>query len=126
LFCWDKSCGKGPATPFVDAEFAWSSRKNSRNIFRFLWRGAVRQGEYGPSRYKRQHPTEKPPELMIWSMDYARVGSDATVFDPYMGVSPVGVACIKTGRRYIGIEIERRYFDIACKRLENEYAKQAA
>jgi DNA modification methylase len=41
-----------------------------------------------------------------------------TVLDPYAGSGTTGVACVKLGRRFIGIEIEPRYFDIACRRIE--------
>lgn len=38
----------------------------------------------------------------------------------FMGSGTTGVACMRLGRRFIGIEIDRRYFDIACERIENE------
>jgi DNA modification methylase len=44
-----------------------------------------------------------------------------TVLDPFMGSGTTGVACVKLGRKFIGIEIEPRYFDIACKRIEDAY-----
>jgi len=66
------------------------------------------------------HPTEKPVSLME-----AVVGwTDGMVVDPYMGSGTTGVAAVKLGRRFIGIEIEPRYFDIACRRIE-EASKQA-
>ena len=40
-----------------------------------------------------------------------------TVLDPFMGSGTTGVACVKLGRKFIGIEIEPKYFDIACKRI---------
>jgi site-specific DNA-methyltransferase (adenine-specific) len=46
-----------------------------------------------------------------------------TVLDPFMGSGTTGVACARLGRKFIGIEIEPRYFDIACKRIEREYAQ---
>lgn len=46
-----------------------------------------------------------------------------TVCDPFMGVGTTGVACAKLGRKFIGVEIEPRYFDIACKRIEQAYAQ---
>lgn len=42
-----------------------------------------------------------------------------TILDPFMGSGTTGVACVKTGRRFIGIELDRGYFDIAVKRIEN-------
>ena len=47
----------------------------------------------------------------------------ATVLDPFMGSGTTGVACAKLGRRFIGIEIEPRYFDIACARIDRAYAQ---
>ena len=49
---------------------------------------------------------------------------DGTILDPFMGSGTTGVACAKLGRKFIGIEIEPRYFDIACRRIEEAY-KQA-
>ena len=45
----------------------------------------------------------------------------ASTFDPFMGSGTTGVACAKLGRRFIGIEIEPKYFDIACKRIDEAY-----
>ena len=50
--------------------------------------------------------------------------SGNTVLDPYMGSGSTGVACVRLGRAFIGIEIEPKYFDIACRRVE-EATKQA-
>ena len=44
-----------------------------------------------------------------------------TILDPFMGSGTTGVACAKLGRRFIGIECEPRYFDIACRRIEQAY-----
>ncbi len=44
-----------------------------------------------------------------------------TILDPLMGSGTTGVACAKLGRNFIGIEIEPKYFDIACKRIEQAY-----
>ncbi len=63
------------------------------------------------------HPTEKPINLMMQVIKWT-VGM---VIDPFMGSGTTGVACAKLGRKFIGIEIEPKYFDIACKRIENAY-----
>jgi len=65
------------------------------------------------------HPTEKPAQLMRAMIRWTA----GTVLDPFMGSGTTGVAAVKLGRRFIGIEIDRRYFDIACRRIE-EAAKQ--
>ena len=44
--------------------------------------------------------------------------SGATILDPFMGSGTTGVACVRLGRRFIGMELEPKYFDIACKRIE--------
>ena len=63
------------------------------------------------------HPTEKPAQLM-WAVVRWTSG---TVLDPFMGSGTTGVACAKLGRKFIGIEIEPKYFDIACRRIEAAY-----
>ena len=63
------------------------------------------------------HPTEKPYMLMCAVLDW----SDGTVLDPFMGSGTTGVACARMGRPFVGIEIEPRYFDIACRRIEQAH-----
>ena len=72
---------------------------------------------------KVAHPTQKPLGMMERIVG-AIVAPDACALDPFMGSGTTGVACAKLGRRFIGIEIEKRYFDIACRRIEDAY-KQA-
>lgn len=64
------------------------------------------------------HPTVKPLAWMEWAVSLGtRTGE--TVLDPFMGSGTTGVACHALGRKFIGIEIEPRYFDIACRRIED-------
>ena len=117
--CWDKSCGQGPASSFVDAEFMWTNRRNPRSIVRHVWMGLLRAGEGASIKGKtRPHPSAKPVEVMAWCIEHARIGIGKTVLDPYMGSGSTGVACMKTGRKFIGCEIDREYFDIACERIK--------
>lgn len=62
------------------------------------------------------HPTEKPVELLS-SYILNSTNENDVVFDPFMGSGSTGVACINNGRNFIGIEIDKRYFDIAKKRI---------
>ena len=62
------------------------------------------------------HPNEKPKELM-GTLTKAVTISGATVFDPFLGSGTTGVACVQTGRNFIGIEICEDYFKIAQKRI---------
>lgn len=63
------------------------------------------------------HPTEKPVQLM-WHVVRWTTG---TILDPFMGSGTTGVACVKLGRKFIGIEIDPGYFEIACKRIAKAY-----
>jgi site-specific DNA-methyltransferase (adenine-specific)/modification methylase len=58
---------------------------------------------------------------MLWTIDQA--GRPATVLDPFMGSGTTGVACVQLGLAFHGIERERKYFDIACRRIEQAYAQ---
>ena len=61
------------------------------------------------------------PESIIRPLIESSCPSDGSVLDPFMGSGTTGAACAKLGRKFIGIEIEPKYFDIACKRIEEAY-----
>ena len=71
----------------------------------------------------RGHPCPKPAALFEWIVSSTEA---ATILDPYMGSGTTGVACVRLGRKFIGIEIERQYFDIACARIAKAYEDKAA
>jgi DNA modification methylase len=96
----------------ADCELAWCS-----------FPGAVRRITYSRSKAMqdgKEHPTQKAVAVMAWSIEKLPPGC-STILDPFMGSGTTGVACVRLGRRFIGIEIEPRYFDIACKRIAREY-----
>lgn len=66
------------------------------------------------------HPVPKPLGWMKWLVGFSSLEGE-TILDPFMGSGTTGVACVNLGRRFIGIEIEPRYFDIACRRIEEAY-----
>ena len=66
------------------------------------------------------HPTEKHVGLMSDLVKRA----EGTILDPFMGSGTTGVACAKLGRRFIGIEIDPGYFEIACKRIDDAYRQR--
>lgn len=68
------------------------------------------------------HPCERPVELYEWCIRYLPIAN--SVLDPYMGSGSTGVACVRMGRRFIGIEIEPRYFAIAVKRIQRAIEDQ--
>ena len=71
---------------------------------------------------KYDHPCVKP--IKLWTKIVARATRpNETVLDPFMGSGTTGVACANLDRKFIGIEIEEKYFDIACKRIEIAYSQ---
>jgi len=68
------------------------------------------------SEEKTEHPCQLPSELVGRVISFAKA---ETVMDPFMGSGTTGVACMNLGRKFIGIEIEPKYFEIACERIEN-------
>ncbi len=92
----------------ADCEFAWSSQYKAARIFNYGRGKAVQDG--------KEHPTQKPLQLMQWCLGF--LPEKDTILDPFMGSGTTGVACAKLGRKFIGIEIEPKYFDIACKRVQ--------
>lgn len=69
---------------------------------------------------KNGHPCPKPLRWMKWLINLSS-RHDETILDPFMGSGTTGVACAKLGRKFIGIELEPKYFDIACERIQKAY-----
>lgn len=94
-------------------ELAWTNQdRNARQLSVSI--GATNAERVG-------HPTQKPLALMRWCVDQA--GVVQTILDPFMGSGTTGVAAIQLGRKFIGIEREEKYFEIACKRIEQATAQ---
>ncbi len=62
----------------------------------------------------------EPVALMLWAIEQCKLAPGAMIRDPYMGSGSTGVAALRAGYRFEGVEIERRYFDVACRRIEDE------
>lgn len=102
---WDK---KNAVPTMADCELAWTSLDaNTKRIS--LPVGRVMNG----------HPSEKPIRLMEWTIGVVK--AEGIILDPFMGSGTTGVAAINSGCSFIGIERERKYFDIACERIDNAY-----
>ena len=108
---WDK-CQTMPS--FGDGELAWTNLPQTTPK-KFTWANNKIFADW----VERHHPTQKPIELMLWCIGMA--GNPQTVLDPFMGSGTTGVACVQLGRKFTGIERERKYFDIACERIDNAY-----
>lgn len=110
--------GQGPAQGAECFVVAWCGKGHAK------WNSGGKRGVYihntnSPTRHGA-HPTEKPVSLMReLIVDFTNEGQ--SVLDPFMGSGTTGVACAKLGRKFIGIEIDPDYFDIACRRIEDAY-----
>jgi site-specific DNA-methyltransferase (adenine-specific) len=116
---WDKRDGISPNNQ-ADCELAWTNLNKPARLHRQMWSGLLRAGAENISKSSKEHPHQKPLALMEACISYAGGG---TVLDPFMGSGTTGVACVKLGRPFIGIEIDKTYFDIACRRIEEAYAQ---
>ena len=96
-----------------DAELAWMSKGHGIYCRRDLSLQAITR--------ERVHPTQKPVSLMRWCLEF--VPDASTILDPFMGSGTTGVAAVSLGRKFIGIEIEPKYFDIACRRISDELSR---
>lgn len=109
-FVWDK----GQRINQSDGELAWTNENGALRICTMNRVELLTDGA--------EHPTQKPVRLMTWCIE--QIKATGTVMDPFMGSGTTGVACMNLGRKFIGIEIEKKYFDIACERIENAQRQQ--
>lgn len=110
---WDKLNGNND---FADCELAWTNLDKAVRRIQFRWNGMIRQN----GEERGDHPTQKPIEVMRWCI--GRLPKECeTILDPFMGSGTTGVAAVKLGKSFTGIEIDEKYFDIACRRIEKAY-----
>jgi site-specific DNA-methyltransferase (adenine-specific)/modification methylase len=105
---WDKL----NSGDFADCELAWTNLPKAVRRIQWRWNGMIRRGDD-----IREHPTQKPEGVMTWCIEHLPEPNH-TILDPFAGSGTTLVACTKLGRRGIGIEVEPKYFDIACRRVE--------
>ena len=123
---WDK----GPAFGAGDLTFPWKPSFEecwiagrgwkSDHRGEGVWRGPV-VVSWETVAGGREHPHQKP----VWLFErlIKALPSHPTILDPFMGSGTTGVACMNLGRKFVGIEIERKYFDIACERIARAQAQ---
>lgn len=95
---------------YSDGELAWTSLPGT-STKKFVYNGSGLHAR----EQTREHPTQKPVELMKWCLGFV---PGASILDPFMGSGTTGVAAAKMGHAFTGIEIEPKYFDIACQRIQ--------
>lgn len=111
---WIKRNDAAFGTFLSDAEMAWiKGRKGVRCFKDVSFNGSG-------ANFERHHPTEKPASLMEWCLQFVK---GQTILDPFMGSGTTGVACARAGRAFVGIEIEERFFDVACERVAAAHAQ---
>lgn len=98
---------------YSDAELAWTNA-DGESVKLYTLHCNKARIEMG------LHPTQKPVQLMAWSMEQAKVKERATVLDPFMGSGTTAIACLRTGRRFIGIERDEKHFETAKQRIIRE------
>ena len=94
-------------------ELAWTNI--DRTAKQFSWSIAATNAE------RAGHPTQKPVALMRWCLGF--VPDATTILDPFMGSGTTGVAAVQLGRRFIGVELDEQYFEIACRRIADALSR---
>lgn len=110
---WDKGAGFRNRN-FAEAELAWCSYDANARVFSY---DPLARGDYK----QKKHPTQKPVALMQWCLGF--LPDAKLILDPFMGSGTTGVACVKAGRSFIGVELDPDYFEIACQRIRDAYAQ---
>jgi site-specific DNA-methyltransferase (adenine-specific) len=124
--CWLKKRESQIGTFMSDCELAWVKKaktpRRAPGVYAFthVWHGFDRQSENGST----LHPTQKPIELMRWTIELAAVPIDGRVLDPFMGSGTTGVAAVKFGRKFLGIEIDAGHFATAKRRIQDALNSQ--
>jgi site-specific DNA-methyltransferase (adenine-specific) len=94
----------------------WESVAILHRSGRKRWNGGGHHAVWVCPVERGQHPTQKPERLVTeWVRVFSNPGE--TVLDPFMGSGTTGVAAVKQGRKFIGVEIDPKYFDLACRRI---------
>ena len=96
----------------------WEAVAILHNAGKKKWNGGGQHAVWTIPKVEGPHPTTKPPALLKkWLQQFT--DANETVLDPFMGGGSTGEACMVNDRNFIGIEIEPKYFDIACERIAN-------
>jgi len=117
IHIWDKRIGGG-------AQYERIFERNGHklySVFRNYVANSTVAAQYTGDVYTG-HPSQKPIRLLTNIVEnYTKEGG--IIFDPFMGSGTTGVACAELGRKFIGIEIDEDYFEIAKKRIERAYSQ---
>ncbi len=112
--------GQGPALSYECITTTWCGKGHAR------WNGGGKRGVFSHLTNNADrtglHPTEKPVSLMKELLTlFSNEGE--VVCDPFMGSGTTGVAAVKLGRQFVGVELNPVYFDLACRRIRDALAR---
>lgn len=122
LLVWAKRRPASYGSFLSDGEVAWFSKGRGIYMIEHVFAGSAAAMEYSADAYTTSaHPFQKPVEVMKWCLGF--IPDARLICDPFMGSGTTGVAAIKLGRKFTGIEIEPKYFEIACRRISDVLAQ---
>lgn len=114
---WDKDNGEND---FADCELAWTSFNTAVRRITYRWNGMIQQNM--KCKEKRIHPAQKPVVLYEWILNkYAKTGD--IILDTHVGSASSLIACYNTGHKFVGFELDKYYYDLSKKRLDEEMAQ---
>jgi site-specific DNA-methyltransferase (adenine-specific) len=116
---WDKRRDSRP-DDHSDCELIWTNMPGADRIHRQKWRGIVREGEENCSRSRKLHPNQKPVALMTFVLEQIGAKKGDVILDPFMGSGSTGIAALRMGMSFVGIEIDPKHFATARARVEAE------
>lgn len=108
---WDKVNG---TNDFADCEMAWTNLPKAVRKLSFMWNGFLRD-----AKDLRVHPTQKPVDVMRWCISHLPEDVQ-TIADPCMGAGSTALACMRMGKRFVGVEQHEPYIEMAIARIESE------
>jgi DNA modification methylase len=97
---------------FSECEMAWTNFGRQVRHLTHHWSGE-----------DKRHPTMKPLRVMVWCLTYLKP-DEKLILDPFAGSGTTGVAAVNSGKKFIGVERDEKYFDIACERIAEAHKQQ--
>lgn len=115
--CWVVWNKKNGGNHFADCEIAWTSFDTAVRMFEFRWQGMLQENM--KHKEDRIHPTQKPVALYSWLLhNYAKTGDK--IIDTHLGSGSSAIAAYKTDFDFVGCELDKDYYDSACKRFKQQ------
>jgi len=117
---WSKKETKTQGSNFSDGEMAWTSFKKVTRLYEYGWIGI----DYCNKNENKIHPTQKPVQLYKWLLENYTNENDL-ILDTHLGSGSIAIACHYMKRNLIGYEIDKEYYDAACKRFKEQTSQQS-